>query len=78
MATGLTGDPLARATFSGAAVDAFAAAPPRDSPLLTAPNIVFTPHIGAFSQDANAAMGRMVAADVARVLRGEAPQHPVN
>jgi D-3-phosphoglycerate dehydrogenase len=62
---------------AGAGVDAFAQEPPRESPLLQAPNVLLTPHMGAFTSDANAAMGTMVAADVARVLRGEQPRHPV-
>jgi hypothetical protein len=43
----------------------------------TAPNVVLTPHMGAFSDDANAAMGTTVVRDIARVLRGEPRHHPV-
>ncbi|MBN9738412.1 MULTISPECIES: phosphoglycerate dehydrogenase [unclassified Pseudonocardia] len=63
--------------LAGAGVDAFAVEPPAGSPLLTAPNVVLTPHVGAASDDANAAMGSMVVADITRVLRGERPAHPV-
>ncbi|MEQ3553180.1 phosphoglycerate dehydrogenase [Pseudonocardia nematodicida] len=64
--------------LTGAGVDAFAVEPPSGSPLMTAPNVVLTPHVGAASDDANAAMGTTVVADVARVLRGETPRNPVS
>ncbi|WP_229741893.1 phosphoglycerate dehydrogenase [Kocuria dechangensis] len=61
------------------AADAFEEEPiPPDHPLLSAPNTVLTPHIGACSDGANAAMGSDVIHDVARVLRGEPPHHPVS
>jgi D-3-phosphoglycerate dehydrogenase len=64
--------------LSGYAADAFAVEPPaRDDPLLTAPNTLFTPHIGAFTDAANAAMGTTVVADIARVLAGDAPENAV-
>lgn len=62
----------------GAALDATAREPlPTDSPLLTAPNLLLTPHIGAQTDLANRAMGIAVAEDVVRVLGGEAPRNPV-
>jgi D-3-phosphoglycerate dehydrogenase len=63
--------------LGAAAVDVFSAEPPRDSPLLHAPNVVVTPHIGAYSYQANATMGATVVHDIARVLRGEEPLHRV-
>jgi D-3-phosphoglycerate dehydrogenase len=60
-----------------AAIDVFGQEPPRESPLLSAPNVVLTPHMGAFSYQANAAMGLAVAHDVVRVLRGEEPMNVV-
>jgi phosphoglycerate dehydrogenase-like enzyme len=60
------------------AADAFEKEPvPQNHPLLGAPNTVLTPHIGACSDGANAAMGVAVVQDVARVLREEKPLHPV-
>jgi D-3-phosphoglycerate dehydrogenase len=70
-------DALGSGRLAGAGIDAFATEPPTGSPLLTAPNVVLTPHMGAFSHDANAAMGTTVVRDIARVLRGERPHHPV-
>lgn len=59
-------------------VDAFETEPvPAGHPLLQAPNVVLTPHMGAFSDGANAAMGVAVVEDVARVLRGVRPLNPV-
>jgi D-3-phosphoglycerate dehydrogenase len=70
-------DALTSGRLAGAGLDAFATEPPTGSPLLTAPNVVLTPHMGAFSDDANAAMGTTVVRDIARVLRGEQPHNPV-
>jgi D-3-phosphoglycerate dehydrogenase len=70
-------DALTSGQLAGAGLDAFATEPPTGSPLLTAPNVVLTPHMGAFSDDANAAMGTTVVRDIARVLRGERPHNPV-
>ncbi|MEU2198569.1 phosphoglycerate dehydrogenase [Isoptericola sp. NPDC019482] len=61
-----------------AALDAFEVEPPpADHPLLGAPNLIATPHVGAFSDVANATMGTMVVEDVVRVLDGREPAHPV-
>lgn len=74
---------LAEALHSGhlsfAALDAFATEPPpADDPLLGAPNLIATPHIGAYSDIANANMGTWAVEDVARVLSGEKPRFPVS
>lgn len=68
---------LESGALAGYAADAFTREPPRDSPLLTAPNTILTPHIGAFTDRANETMGTTVVRDVARVLRGHSPEHPV-
>ena len=73
---------LAEALESGrlsfAALDAFATEPPScDDPLLAAPNLIATPHIGAYSDVANANMGTWAVEDVTRVLQGEEPQYSV-
>ncbi|MBF4616374.1 phosphoglycerate dehydrogenase [Curtobacterium sp. VKM Ac-1376] len=59
--------------LAAAAFDAFEQEPPTDSPLLSAPNVILTPHIGAYTDRANAAMGVAVVDDIARVLAGDAP-----
>ncbi|MBM6622113.1 phosphoglycerate dehydrogenase [Micrococcaceae bacterium RIT802] len=69
---------LADGHVAGAALDAFAQEPlGKDHPLLSAGNVLLTPHIGAYTDRANAAMGTSVAHDVARVLRGEEPVNAV-
>ncbi len=70
-------DALTHETLAGYAGDAFATEPPVGSPLLGAPRTILTPHIGAFTDRSNELMGVSVVEDVARVLRGETPQHPV-
>ena len=47
------------------------------SPLLTAPNVVLTPHIGAFTDRANELMGTCVVSDIIAVLDGQVPRHQV-
>lgn len=71
-------DALHGGRLAGYAADAFRAEPPVDSPLLSAPRVLLTPHIGAFTDRANQVMGTTVADDVVRVLRGEDPRHPVH
>ena len=65
--------------LSFAAFDAFATEPPPvDDPLLQAPNLIATPHIGAYSDIANANMGTWAVEDVVRVLQREEPRFPVH
>lgn len=59
--------------LGAAGIDAFSVEPPAGNPLLTAPNVVLTSHLGACSHQANHNMGALVAEDVARVLHGEPP-----
>lgn len=62
----------------GAALDAFASEPPgADNPLLSLPNVIATPHMGAHTDGATTAMGRMALADCLAVLRGEDPVYRV-
>ncbi len=63
--------------IAGAALDAFAVEPPTASPLLALPQVIATPHMGAHTDGATSAMGRMALADCLAVLRGEEPKHRV-
>jgi D-3-phosphoglycerate dehydrogenase len=63
--------------LGGAAVDVYATEPPHGSPLLDAPNLIATPHMAAFTDQANAEMGVAVVRDVARVLRADDPVNAV-
>jgi len=64
--------------LAGAALDVFSAEPPLDSPLLTLPNIVFTPHLGASTREAQSAAGTEIAQQVARYLQTGEPVNALN
>jgi D-3-phosphoglycerate dehydrogenase len=65
-------DALRAGSIAGAALDVFAQEPPGDSPLFDAPNIYFTPHLGASTHEAQTAVGVQIAHQVAAYLvRGE-------
>ena len=51
---------------------------PVDHPLLKLPNALVTPHAAWYSEEAVKSLQLKVAQEVARVLGGEAPLHPVN
>ncbi len=64
--------------LQGAALDVLTDEPPLASnPLLTDPRVIVTPHMGAHTDDATAAMGRMATEDCLAVLRGEKPAYRV-
>ncbi len=69
---------LKAGTITGAALDVFEKEPPTGSPILTAPNIVFTPHLGASTREAQARAGAIIADQVLKALRGERPEFVVN
>lgn len=71
-------DALRAGTIAGAAIDVFATEPPVGSPLLTAPNAVFTPHLGASTAEGQARAGAIVAEQVIQVLAGRRPEFVVN
>lgn len=67
---------LARGHLAGAALDVLDPEPPRpDHPLVGAPNVLLSPHVGARTTRGLHRMNAVVE-DVARVLRGAAPEHP--
>jgi D-3-phosphoglycerate dehydrogenase len=71
-------DGLVNGRLAGAALDAFQQEPPgADNPLLALPQVIPTPHMGAHSDDATNAMGRLALADCLAVLRGEEPAYRI-
>ena len=69
---------LASGMISGAALDVFEREPPAGSSILKAPNVVFTPHLGAATKEAQARAGTIIAEQVLKTLRGERPEFVVN
>lgn len=65
--------------IAGAALDVFHQEPlPSRDPLLELDNVILTPHIAWFTEEARYSMARTVAEEVLRALRCEDPMHPVN
>lgn len=59
--------------IAGAALDVYEQEPPKDSPLLGLDNIVFTPHLGASTKEAQVAVSLEIARQVVKYLQtGEA------
>ena len=65
--------------IAGVALDVFAQEPvSADSPLLKMKNVLLSPHIGYYSDDAQADLQRAAAGEVARVLSGQRPHNALN
>ena len=64
--------------LGGAAVDVYEHEPPTDSPLLSAPNTVLTPHLGASTREAQSKAGLEVAEQVIDALAGRDARYAVN
>jgi glyoxylate reductase len=65
--------------LAGAALDVFAEEPVDGRhPLVRHPRVLATPHIGSATVETRERMAMMAAQDLARVLAGHAPLHPVN
>ena len=64
--------------LAGAALDAFRKEPlPADSPLLTAPNLIVSPHTAALTAETNANACRTVIRSILSVAGGDEPEYPV-
>jgi D-3-phosphoglycerate dehydrogenase len=65
--------------LGGAALDVLDGEPPDPaSPIYGAPNMLLTPHMAGSTFECLDAIAATTAADIAHVLKGEAPVHPVN
>ena len=64
--------------IAGAGIDVFVNEPPTGSPLLSLPNIVVTPHLGASTDEAQEKAGVSVARSVKLALEGELVPDAVN
>ncbi|TDD44796.1 hydroxyacid dehydrogenase [Nonomuraea terrae] len=72
-------DALDSGHLFGAAVDVFPEEPiPPGSRLLTTPNLIMTPHLAGASKETAMKAASIVAADVARYVRGEPLSHLAN
>jgi D-3-phosphoglycerate dehydrogenase len=69
---------LGSGQVGGAGVDVFEHEPPVGSPLLDAPNVVLTPHLGASTAEAQVAVAEEVADQVLDVLAGRSARYAVN
>jgi glyoxylate reductase len=68
---------LAEGHLGGAGLDVFENEPAVHPALLSRDDVVLVPHLGSATQTARRAMAELALGDAARVLRGEAPLHPV-
>lgn len=69
---------LQSGTIAGAGLDVFVNEPPTGSALLTAPNVILTPHLGASTEEAQEKAGVSVARSVRLALAGELVPDAVN
>jgi D-3-phosphoglycerate dehydrogenase len=66
---------LKAGTIAGAAVDVRLSEPPHKGQLELLPNVILTPHIAAFTHEAQDRVTKAVCEDVARVLEGKPAQN---
>lgn len=64
--------------LGGAALDVFEHEPPEGSPLLTLANVVFTPHLGASTHEAQENVSTLIAEQVRDALLGRGIRNAVN
>ncbi len=69
---------LTSGRLAGAALDVYTAEPPAGSPLLQLPNVVFTPHLGASTHEAQTAVGSAIVRGVLDYLRSGQARNAVN
>lgn len=64
--------------IAGAAIDVFENEPPqKDFPLIGLDNVILTPHLSWYSEDAGWDVRKKIVEDVSRFIKGEKPRFPV-
>lgn len=71
-------DALEQGVIAGAGLDVRATEPPAPSALDAMENVILTPHIAAFTEEAQERVVATVCRDVTAVLDGRAPLYPAN
>lgn len=69
---------LQSGAIAGAALDVRSKEPPAIGAMESLPNLILTPHIAAFTHEAQGRVTRAICEDVARVLDGQRAQNAVN
>ncbi len=70
---------LKEGLLAGAAVDVYSKEPPKkDFPLFNLPNVLATPHMGGYTNEASKRTGMIVAEEIIRIAKGESPKFSVN
>lgn len=71
-------DAIVSGKLAGAALDVVAKEPPENSPLLHHANVIITPHVAWYSEEAAQELKRKCAQEAVRFLKGEPVHYPVN
>jgi D-3-phosphoglycerate dehydrogenase / 2-oxoglutarate reductase len=71
-------DALRSGHLAGAALDVFAAEPPKDSPLAALPNVVATPHVAGSTVEAQEEVGVLIAEQMVDYLQSGVLRNSVN
>lgn len=71
-------DAIVEKKVAGAALDVFESEPPENNPLLSLPEVVVTPHLGASTQEAQTNVAIDVCREVINVLQDEPFKNAVN
>ncbi len=69
---------LREGRLGGAGIDVYPTEPPKEMPLLDAPNTVLTPHLGASTAEAQVAVAEEASQQVLDVLDGRSARYAVN